>query len=287
MPRPLHRWKSFWFGILTLAFLSWAWIDSTFHFTLLQAVISRTAIQSGQQAGRISLGWTFDFPVSAFDFSWQRTATPPHEQSPWPPQVATYEHHGSGGAATIAHWYLLLNFSILWAVFLAWRRQLHRMRQEPLEPTATDTTLRVFISSQAVDRSPASALISSLRHLGLQVEHSPSNPLHADDPRWDTWYEHGLRDTVDRCHIFIIVLDHTWDSSTWMTTEAETGLATGQPYSRYAFLWNPLDLDASACATGTLPYLEQCSVLPRDPRLAASRFRGFSVASSPRPHAIT
>jgi len=27
-PRPLHRWKSFWLGILVLGFLGWAWVRS-------------------------------------------------------------------------------------------------------------------------------------------------------------------------------------------------------------------------------------------------------------------
>lgn len=27
-PRPLYRWKSFWFGALTLAFMEWASVDS-------------------------------------------------------------------------------------------------------------------------------------------------------------------------------------------------------------------------------------------------------------------
>jgi len=27
-PRPLYRWKSFWFDLLTLAFMGWAWRDS-------------------------------------------------------------------------------------------------------------------------------------------------------------------------------------------------------------------------------------------------------------------
>jgi len=27
-PRPLHRWKSFWLGLLVLIFLGWAWLRS-------------------------------------------------------------------------------------------------------------------------------------------------------------------------------------------------------------------------------------------------------------------
>jgi hypothetical protein len=33
--RPVIRWKSFWFGILVLGFLGWAWWDSTRIETLL------------------------------------------------------------------------------------------------------------------------------------------------------------------------------------------------------------------------------------------------------------
>jgi hypothetical protein len=30
-PRPLHKWKSFWLGILVLGFLGWAWMRGRDH----------------------------------------------------------------------------------------------------------------------------------------------------------------------------------------------------------------------------------------------------------------
>lgn len=40
-PRPFYRWKTFWLGLLTLTFLSWAWWDS------FQRAVSLTRFQSG------------------------------------------------------------------------------------------------------------------------------------------------------------------------------------------------------------------------------------------------
>ncbi|HEY1122473.1 MAG TPA: hypothetical protein VGE67_12765 [Haloferula sp.] len=39
--RPIYRWKSFWLGLLVLAFLSWAWWNS------FQRAVSVTRFQSG------------------------------------------------------------------------------------------------------------------------------------------------------------------------------------------------------------------------------------------------
>ena len=34
-PRPIYRWKCFWFGLLTLAFMGWATVDSRHYWTTL------------------------------------------------------------------------------------------------------------------------------------------------------------------------------------------------------------------------------------------------------------
>ena len=35
IPRPIHRWNSFWLGLLALSFLGWAWTRPVIHGSLL------------------------------------------------------------------------------------------------------------------------------------------------------------------------------------------------------------------------------------------------------------
>src|SRR5262245_30302007 len=101
----------------------------------------------------------------------------------------------------------------------------------------------VFVSSQAVDRSPAKDLVTALRSAGLQVEHSPSER----DPRWVDWYEVGLVASLLRCRVFVIVLDGGWDSSTWMAQEAASALeAHAVIPPLHGFYWNPARLTVRA-----------------------------------------
>src|SRR3954469_18990841 len=99
--------------------------------------------------------------------------------------------------------------------------------------------MRVFVSSQGVDRWPARELITALRQASVEVEHSPRNPLDGEDPRWSDWYGSALRGAVDRCDAFVIVVEPGWDSSTWMAVEAEAGLTPGRKTEQNAFFWNP------------------------------------------------
>jgi len=94
--------------------------------------------------------------------------------------------------------------------------------------------MRVFVSSQVIDRWPARDLIAALRVAGAEVEHSPSNPLDREDVRWKDWYRSELGAGVERCDAFVIVVEPGWDSSTWMAVEAEAGVKRGR-----AFFWNP------------------------------------------------
>jgi hypothetical protein len=117
--------------------------------------------------------------------------------------------------------------------------------------------MRVFVSSQAVDRPPASLLIARLRAKGWRVEHSPSNPLNHDDPRWSAWYEHGLPSALACVELFIAVVDEAWDSSTWMATEADTARRTN---GVGCCSWNPNGIQRMAL--GMREYL--CKPLPPD-----------------------
>ncbi len=114
--------------------------------------------------------------------------------------------------------------------------------------------MKVFVSSQAVSRGPASDLIQALRDAGAHVEHSPINPRDGGDARWGSWYA-NLRDVLAGSDVFVAVLDEAWDSSSWLATESEAALHL---QVRSAF-WNPSGVQVAAA--GVQPYLS-CE-LPR------------------------
>jgi hypothetical protein len=118
----------------------------------------------------------------------------------------------------------------------------------------------VFVSSHAVSHKPANGLIRGLQRAGVEVGHSPLNPLDGIDPRWEHWYESGLAVALSGCNAFVIVVDAGWDSSTWMAIEAHTGMKVLEDGSRAgAYFWNPEAIVVQAA--GMLPYLKQ--ELPR------------------------
>jgi hypothetical protein len=94
-------------------------------------------------------------------------------------------------------------------------------------------------------------LVAALRGAGLNVEQSPSNPIHRADPRWADWYRVGLPSTLRRCRTFVIVVDNGWDSSTWMAQEAESALVS--PGGLQGLFWNPLRVAVDA--RGMVGYL--------------------------------
>jgi hypothetical protein len=97
--------------------------------------------------------------------------------------------------------------------------------------------MRIFVSSQDVDSGRCSALIDALRSEGWAVDHSPRSPIRGRDPRWPSWYDSGLAAALDGIDIFIIVLDHGWDSSSWMAQEAH--FAIERRMARTSYFWNP------------------------------------------------
>jgi len=54
-PKPLHRWKSFWFGILVLAFLGWAWVVSIDHMIGCAIKVNSGWIFLGQMDGVVAI----------------------------------------------------------------------------------------------------------------------------------------------------------------------------------------------------------------------------------------
>jgi hypothetical protein len=133
-PRPIHKWKTFWLGILILAFLGWAWIHSLtfasgfFSYTVKMGdhgVLKGLTIAANQEGGIISLT-TLPYPYSQFSgFTYWSHASVPAGHPLFPTAVTTGEHH-----STISHWFLILLFLIPWLAFLAWR---WRRMKHPLD----------------------------------------------------------------------------------------------------------------------------------------------------------
>ena len=130
-PRPFHRWKSFWLGLLVLIFLGWAWVRSTHHIDDISykaSSSSRTWVVS-TGFGALLLGWADD-PFApdgpevssyAVDRTWVTNG--------WFPKPITLEGDRPEGwqSFSIAHWFLILLFLVPWAGFHFWR--VRRMRR--------------------------------------------------------------------------------------------------------------------------------------------------------------
>jgi hypothetical protein len=102
----------------------------------------------------------------------------------------------------------------------------------------------IFISSQRIDDPQTSFLIKRLCEVGINIYHSPRNPLDGEDEKWKcNWYEKGLRDALNKTDVFIASIDLGWGSSTWMGIESDEGLKRlkdGRIKKMYYF--NPLHI---------------------------------------------
>jgi hypothetical protein len=125
-PRPIYRWKCFWFGLLCLAFLGSAWVRSLGYQSSLHISWGGGESILAQERGEVQL------------------AVPAH---PSRPQIVFYdsaidrEETEIASAFThavfkgdqlfwTAHWFLMLLFSVPWVAFLGWRRRRQNRAKE-------------------------------------------------------------------------------------------------------------------------------------------------------------
>jgi 4-amino-4-deoxy-L-arabinose transferase-like glycosyltransferase len=120
-PRPIYKWKSFWFGILVLVLLGWAWVrsmdwqdwicygyggDSRIelgnHTATVEFLLGKSEGVIGTQ-GFFTLTRRIDDPEAAFEHAIEIIRMPGRF---W---------------MQIAHWLLILYFLIPWLSILAWR----------------------------------------------------------------------------------------------------------------------------------------------------------------------
>lgn len=126
-PRPILHWKSLWFGILVLAFITWAWRRSSTHSDKLSFTRSTTTY-TVESEGSMLL-----FTVLPF----HPTLTPPgwefHSETLWDSDLSYFKpafiqiHDGFIHFYWLAWWIPALSFLLPWATFLAWRW--HRMKR--------------------------------------------------------------------------------------------------------------------------------------------------------------
>ena len=133
-PRPLHRWKSFWFGILVLGFICWAWRDS-----MVYTIYTRCGPFAGVhcvgglfvEVGSVSrlANWRLDrvhdqvrvrmTEEGFIAFSSSPRKTEP--ASPWPRPLTQKRAVNVNSGVFLPHWLILLACATPWSAFLVWR----------------------------------------------------------------------------------------------------------------------------------------------------------------------
>lgn len=132
-PRPVHRWKSFWLGILVIVFLGWAWARSI-HFeeiVLFGASTAPSGTMVGQSGGMVGITafrppaeliLICFSPIAGNSLSevsaWRNPHGRPHYEIPAAVELEWYEFRWSFG---LAHWLLILIFAATWLSVLRWR----------------------------------------------------------------------------------------------------------------------------------------------------------------------
>jgi hypothetical protein len=140
-PRPIHRWKSFWLGVLVLIFLGWAWVTS---MSLLH--IAGYIYPSKSQAIFLrNLPGTIEIENTGPHYS-VTPVTPPVQwysyarihDPVWLPRPMLFQPFGALGGWTVhlPYWLITPLFLIPWTGLLAWRwRQIKRFAAEARSST--------------------------------------------------------------------------------------------------------------------------------------------------------
>ena len=153
-PPPFYRWKSFWLGLLVLAFLIWSWIASIGAAGAIEVgtpLINAGAVHTNGNlilfyngsSGDFGMGWThssapadqtwLSSPVEVRyskgkDVSISQTKTLPNGASHKSILCGYSPAHGHVG---IAHWLFIPIYLVSWIAFLLWRvRRMKRLAAE-------------------------------------------------------------------------------------------------------------------------------------------------------------
>jgi hypothetical protein len=130
LPRPLHRWKSFWLGILVLAFLGCGWLRSMSHTDGFFWLPKHFIFTAHQSTGQLGFAWDYSKPASPLSmFQWVHEPISAAGE-PWFPSAVVPEVYDRQFQFAIAHWFLMLLFLIAWGAFIYWRvRRMKRLAE--------------------------------------------------------------------------------------------------------------------------------------------------------------
>ena len=112
-PRRLSRWKSFWFGILVLGFLGWAWMSSMDRLHWLEVSSPEGGVRVIQFEGELIITWERDR-------SWWDASAGIDDDKGSANSIRDYWRRDES-AVGLAHCILMLCFFVPWTSFLAWR----------------------------------------------------------------------------------------------------------------------------------------------------------------------
>ena len=130
--RPIHRWKSFWLGVLVLVLLGGSWVRSVGHLDEVAVAVRTSKVVAHWASGEIAVtryprkmrGWIPEFEWATVNGGFERqwVGTPFYFRTvKLPPAGARLLSLRAG------HWFLILIFLMAWASLLAWR--LRRMKR--------------------------------------------------------------------------------------------------------------------------------------------------------------
>jgi hypothetical protein len=134
LPRPLHRWKSFWLGVFVVVFLGWAWVRSMKYNDgiLYGSILGAEFLYLGQSRGDV--GFAYGVGIGASPELY--VVCIPNEMTlggdvfkRWFPTAINWDGWKDWRwSISIAHWFLILLFLISWTTWLVWRsRRMKRL----------------------------------------------------------------------------------------------------------------------------------------------------------------
>lgn len=128
-PRPLYRWKSFWFGGLVIAFLGWAWARSMNHRDAVYVQLVGKLWANNCVMGKFTIERSEHGRIMASDWGIRFSSEPfPGYDFPVPAALKRIGEENVFETWMIAHWFLILFFLVPWSGWLAWRwREIKRL----------------------------------------------------------------------------------------------------------------------------------------------------------------
>lgn len=143
MTSAFHRSKLFWFGLIALAFLLWAWADSRTNSFMMKWQSASMGLSASHYASLITLGRVQDgiiYGPADNKIHFQRNHIA--KLHPRFPSFRTYETRipsGLSQSVSIPYWSIVALHLTTWCTVLIWRRR--RVRKALSSTAALDAGL--------------------------------------------------------------------------------------------------------------------------------------------------